>query len=83
MSYQSSVIFPQFTDLARERQGGYTLLNANLRYDLPGENIYIALIGRNLANKHYLTQRFFFAGFADTEFYGTPRTIEARVGFKF
>lgn len=83
VSYQSSVIFPQFTDLARERQGGYTLLNANLRYDLPGENIYVALIGRNLTNKHYLTQRFFFAGFADTEFYGTPRTIEARVGFKF
>lgn len=83
VSYQSSVIFPQFTDLARERQGGYTLLNANLRYDLPGENIYIALIGRNLTNKTYMTQRFYFAGFADTEFYGVPRTLEARVGFNF
>lgn len=83
INYQSSVIFPQFTDLARERQDGYALVNANIRYDLPGENIYIALIGRNLTNKTYLTQRFFFAGFADTEFYGVPRTIEARLGFKF
>lgn len=83
LNYQSATLFPQFTDLTRERQGRYTLVNANLRYDLPGDSIYVALIGRNLTNKTYLTQRFFFAGFADTEFYGAPRTIEARLGFKF
>jgi iron complex outermembrane recepter protein len=83
VNYQSSVIFPQFTDLARERQSGYALVNANLRYDFPGERYYLALIGRNLTNKAYLTQRFFFAGFADTEFYGTPRTVEIRAGARF
>lgn len=83
VNYQSSVLFPQFADIQRERQPGYVLVNANLRYDLPGDRIYVALIGRNLTNKTYLTQRFFFEGFADTEFFGVPRTIEGRVGFKF
>lgn len=83
ITYQSSVYFPQFADIDRERQGGYALLNANLRYDLPGDNIYVALIGRNLTNTTYKSQRFYFAGFADIENFGPPRTIEARVGFKF
>ena len=83
VTYQSSVLFPNFTDLARERQKGYALVNANLRYDLPGNRFYVALIGRNLTSKSYLTQRFFFAGFADIEFYGAPRTVEGRVGFRF
>lgn len=83
IGYQSSVNFPQFADFERERQAGYALLNANLRYDLPGGRIHVALIGRNLANRLYKTQRYYYAGFADTEFYGTPRTVEARLGFSF
>ncbi|MGV3479304.1 MAG: TonB-dependent receptor [Sphingobium sp.] len=83
VSYQSSVNFPQFTDFERERQSGYALLNANLRYDLPGGRMHVALIGRNLTNRLYKTQRFYYAGFADTEFYGAPRTVEARLGFSF
>ncbi len=83
VTYQSEVLFPNFTDVQRERQDDYALVNANIRYDLPGDRIYVALIGRNLTNKTFLTQRFFFAGFADSEFYGAPRTIEGRVGFKF
>lgn len=83
VNHQSSSIFPQFADLDRERQGAFTLVNANLRYDFPGSHIYLALIGRNLTNTAYLTQRFFYAGFADTQFYGAPRTVEGRIGFKF
>ncbi|WP_374593626.1 TonB-dependent receptor [Sphingosinicella sp.] len=83
VTYQSEVNFPQFTDFERERQAGYALVNANLRYDFPGDQVYVALIGRNLTNTLYKTQRFFYAGFADTEFFGTPRIIEARVGFLF
>ena len=83
VTYQSAVYFPQFADIDRERQKGYALLNANLRYDLPGDDIYVALIGRNLTNTTYKQQRFYFAGFADIENYGPPRIVEARVGFKF
>jgi len=83
ITYQTSVYFPQFADISRERQKGYALLNANLRYDLPGSNAYVALIGRNLANVTYKSQRFYFAGFSDIENYGPPRTLEARLGFKF
>jgi iron complex outermembrane receptor protein len=82
-NHQSSFNFPQFSDLTRERQSGVTLVNANLRYDLPGECVYVALIGRNLTKRQYLTQRFYFEGFADNQFYGAPRTLEVRLGFKF
>lgn len=83
VTYQSEVLFPNFTDVARERQDDYALVNANLRYDLPGDRFYVAVIGRNLTGKTYLSQRFFFAGFADTEFYGAARTVEGRLGFRF
>ncbi|WP_300379768.1 TonB-dependent receptor [Henriciella sp.] len=82
-NHQSSITFPQFTDLQRERRDAITLVNANLRYDFPGEQYYLALIGRNLTDEQYLTQRFFYEGFADTEYYAAPRTIEARIGFRF
>ncbi|MES2450140.1 MAG: TonB-dependent receptor [Pseudomonadota bacterium] len=83
VSYQSRVLFPNFTDVVREQQDDYALVNVSLRYDLPGDRIYVALIGRNLTNKTYLTQRFFYASFADVEFYGPPRRIEGRIGFRF
>lgn len=83
VTYQSSVNFPNFTDLERERQKGYALVNANIRYDLPGDRISLSLIGRNLTDELYLTQRFFYSGFADVEFYGAPRSVEARIGLKF
>ncbi len=83
VNYQSEVLFPNFTDVNRERQRDFALVNANLRYDLPGDRIFVAVIGRNLTNKTYLSQRFFFDQFADVEFYGAPRTIEGRIGFKF
>ena len=82
-TYQSKVNFPQFADLAREREGGYSLLNANLRYDMAGGHTYFSLIGRNLTNRLYKTQRFFYEGFSDLEIYGAPRTVEARIGYHF
>lgn len=83
LSRQSKVYFPNFTDINRERQAAYALLNANLRYDLPGEKVFVALVGRNLTNKTYLSSRFFYEGFSDLEIYGAPRSIEARIGFKY
>ncbi len=81
-AYQSEVLFSQFTDLDRERQEGYGQWNASVRYDLPGGRTYVSLIGRNLADETFLTQRFYYDGFADIEFYGRPRTVEARLGFR-
>lgn len=82
-NYTSGIIFPALSNPALERQGGVGLINASLRYDLPGDRIYVAVIGRNLSNKLYLTNRFFFDGFSDVETYAAPRTVEARLGFKF
>ena len=80
---QSQVLFPNFTDVKRERQDAYSLVNANLRYDLPGGKVYVALIGRNLTDETYLSSRFYYEGFSDLEIYAAPRTVEARVGFSY
>jgi len=83
VGYQAKVIFSQFADLNRERQAGYGLVNANLRYEPLDSRYYVALIGRNLFNRDYLTQRFYYEYYSDTAIYGRPRSIEARFGFKF
>lgn len=81
-TYQTGILFSQFTDLTRERQDAFGLLNASIRYDLPGGRYYVTVIGRNLADETYLTQRFYYDLFSDIEFYGRPRTVEGRIGFK-
>ena len=81
-TYQTEILFSQFTDLTRERQDGFGLLNASLRYDLPGGLFYVAVIGRNLGAETYLTQRAYYDLFSDLEWYGRPRTVEGRIGFK-
>ena len=44
---------------------------------------YVTLLGRNLTDRLYLTNRNYSAGFTDVETYGPPRTYEFRIGTSF
>ncbi|MCA0243035.1 MAG: TonB-dependent receptor [Proteobacteria bacterium] len=83
ISRQGSVIFPALQDTTIERRAAVTLVNANLRYSFADQRTYVSLIGRNLTNKTYLSNRTYSAGFADIETYAAPRTVELRVGTRF
>jgi iron complex outermembrane receptor protein len=83
VNHQSTVIFPAFQNTAIERQEGVTLVNANLRYTFAGGGTYLALIGRNLTDKTYMSNRNFARGFYDLQTFAAPRTVELRLGTRF
>jgi iron complex outermembrane receptor protein len=83
VNHQTAVIFPAFQNTNFERQGAVTLVNANLRYTLADGKIYLALIGRNLTDKTYLSNRNYSQGFYDLETFAAPRTIEVRLGARY
>ena len=83
VNHQSTVIFPSFIDTTKEREGPVTLVNANLRYALAGGNTYVSLIGRNLTDKLYQSNRTYYGGFYDLQGFAPPRTIEVRLGTRF
>ena len=83
VNYQSEVIFPAFQNINFERQDAVTLVNANLRYALSGGKTYVSLIGRNLTDKTYLSNRNYTRGFYDLQTFAPPRTFEVRIGTKF
>lgn len=80
---QSSLIFPALQAPTIERRGPVTLVNANLRFGWKDGRTYVALIGRNLTDRTYLSNRNYSAGFADVETYAAPRTYEVRIGTSF
>ena len=81
-TYQSKILFsPRAQDIEFEDNIG--LVNANIRYEFADQTWYLALIGRNLTDETYLTNRFFFAGFSDLETYAAPRQWEFRIGAQF
>ena len=83
VNHQGAVIFPAFQNTAFERQDAVTLVNANLRYALSGGKTYVSLIGRNLTDKTYLSNRNYTRGFYDLQTFAPPRTFELRLGTKF
>lgn len=80
VNYQSSVIFPAFQNTSLERENPVTLVNASLRYAFAGGKTYVSLIGRNLTDKTYMTNRNFTRGFYDLQTFAPPRTFEVRLG---
>jgi iron complex outermembrane receptor protein len=82
-NHQSGVVFAALANPAIENRGAVGLVNANARYTLAGGKTYISLIGRNLGNKTYLADRFFYNGFADLQSYAPPRQVQLRVGKAF
>ena len=83
INHQSTVIFPALIDTTKEREGPVTLVNANLRYSFAGGKTYVSLIGRNLADKLYQSNRIYYNGFYDLQTFAPPRTIEVRLGTRF
>lgn len=82
-NYQSAVVFAALADPKLERRGAVGLVNANLRYTLSGGKTSVSLIGRNLTDKTYLADRFYYSGFADLELYAPPRQVQLRVSSSF
>jgi outer membrane receptor protein involved in Fe transport len=80
VNYQSSIIFPAFQNTSLERENPVTLVNASLRYAFAGGKMYVSLIGRNLTDKTYMTNRNFTRGFYDLQTFAPPRTFEVRLG---
>ena len=83
VNHQSTVIFPAFQNTTFERQDAVTLFNANMRYSFPDEKTYLALIGRNLTDKTYLSNRNYSRGFYDLQTFAPPRNFEIRLGTRF
>jgi outer membrane receptor for ferric coprogen and ferric-rhodotorulic acid len=83
VNHQSEVIFPAFQNINLERQDAVTLVNAYLRYALAGGKTYVSLIGRNLTDQTYLSNRNYTRGFYDLQTFAPPRTFEVRIGTKF
>ena len=83
VNHQTAVIFPAFQNTTFERQDAVTLVNANMRYTFADSNFYLALIGRNLTDKTYLSNRNYAQGFYDLQTFAPPRTVEVRLGTRF
>jgi iron complex outermembrane receptor protein len=62
------------------RQAGYTLVNAEVKYKLPGEKISLSIFGTNLGDKRYL-ESVTPNAFSNQGYYAPPRMygIRARV----
>jgi iron complex outermembrane recepter protein len=65
------------------RQGAYTMLNASLKYTLPGDRISISVFGKNLTDEHILAQPSTQPIGYPTTYGGAPRTygVAARMTF--
>lgn len=83
VNHQGAVVFPAFQNTSFEREDAVTLVNANLRYAFTGGKTYVALIGRNLTDKTYMTNRNYTRGFYDLQTFAPPRTFEVRLGTRF
>lgn len=83
LAYRGRIIFPLSIDQTFNFDEASTVVNATLRWTAPSESWYVELIGRNLSDDLYRTQRS-DVPFANVfEGFGPPRTGELRVGFKF
>ena len=68
------------SSLGRVPQGGYTLWNANVRYDID-DHVRLSLIGRNLTDKrYYLTHKTRWPGI--NNFFGEPRSLMLQLSWK-
>ncbi len=83
LNHQGRIIFPALQAPDLERRDSVTLLNAHVKFTFADERSYLTVLGRNLTDKTYLTNRSYSAGFTDVETYGAPRTYEVRIGTSF
>lgn len=81
-SYRSEVLFRPTKTPEFEGEDSVGLVNASIQYDI-NDMWYVALIGRNLTDKTYLSNRWYYPGFSDLETYAPPRRVNFRLGLRF
>ena len=66
-------------------EDGYGLIDARMVYESPDRSWHIGVYGQNLLNEVYKTdgQEFSSIGSIRTAYYGAPRTVFVRAGFRF
>lgn len=71
--------------IRRFTQGGYSLWNARLAWDLADGRTEISIFGRNLFDKHYMNDGIEFADSLSIglAFYGPPRMVGLEINHKF
>jgi iron complex outermembrane receptor protein len=62
-----------FTASERLKQGGYSLVNAEIAWNLPGDNYKLSVWGKNLGDTTYL-RSYFSNSITDAGVYSEPRT---------
>ncbi len=82
-AFRSKTIFPLSIDQTFNFDEASTLINATARWTPQSGRYYVELIGRNLGDELYRTQRSDVPGSSVFEGFGAPRTGEVRVGVKF
>lgn len=81
--YQSAVYFNPYKDQA-VRQGGYSLVNASLGFHSLEDNWYAELYVNNLADKLYAQNIIRVDPVVGTaRYWGEPRTIGLRIGYRW
>jgi iron complex outermembrane receptor protein len=87
-SYRS-ITWPTGEPIAFLAQPGYSLWNASLRWQLPGERWRLSLAAQNLGDKAYHSTgwdsgvRTLYYGAPRTLYYGAPRTVFATADYTF
>lgn len=80
--YQSSVFYSVYRDRAT-KQDGFGLWDASVTYDSPKGHWYAELFGKNLSDELYqqnvINQQTIFGVL---QFWGAPRTVGLRVGYR-
>ena len=66
-------------------EDGYGLIDARMVYESPSRRWNIGVYGNNLLDEVYKTdgQEFSSIGNIRTAYYGAPRTVFVRAGFRF
>jgi iron complex outermembrane receptor protein len=73
------------TEVAGLFEDGYTIVDARVVYESPGRRWNIGVYAQNLFDEVYKTdgQEFSSIGSIRTAYYGAPRTVFVRAGFRF
>ncbi len=82
-AFRTKTIFPLSIDQTFNFDEDSTVLNATARWTPASGRYYVEIIGRNLGDELYRTQRSDIPGVSVFEGFGPPRTGEIRLGFNF
>ena len=84
VQHQGRIYFDQFNRKVNS-QGAFTVINARVGYESPGEAWYVAAYGKNLTDKEYTESRFEIGALGGTVLavLGPPVEYGVEVGYNF